>query len=99
MTLTELTKIFFFVLSATDVPGVCSQDVIERNQECVNRALLEYCSTFYAAIPDKFGQMLILLHEVRLLSLVCEEFLSVQHARGNISDHTLLAEMLNSRRT
>jgi len=79
-----------------DVSGLDNQALVERVQEQVNSALMEYCSSEYADVRDKFGQLLILLNELRLVSLSIEEFL---YASGTISDNTLLMEMLHSRRT
>ena len=76
--------------------GLDNQVLVERVQEQVNSSLMEYCASEYADVPDKFGQLLVLLNELRLVSLRIEEFLSNS---GTISENTLLAEMLHSRRT
>ena len=70
--------------------------MVERVQEQVNSALMEYCATEYVDVRDKFGQLLILLNELRLVSLSIEQAL---YASGTIADNTLLMEMLHSRRT
>ena len=79
-----------------DVSGLDNQVLVERLQEQVNSALMEYCASEYADVRDKFGQLLVLLNELRLVSLSMEEFL---YTSGTISDNTLLMEMLHSRRT
>jgi len=79
-----------------DVSGLDNQALVERIQEQVNSALMEYCASEYADVHDKFGQLLVLLNELRLVSLSAEEFL---YASGTISDNTLLMEMLHSRQT
>ena len=84
------------VASVVDVSGLENQAVVERVQEQVNSALMEYCATEYVDVRDKFGQLLILLNELRLVSLSIEQAL---YASGTIADNTLLMEMLHSRRT
>jgi len=79
-----------------DVSGLDSQPMVERVQEQVNAALMEYCAREYSDVRDKFGQLLMLLNELRLVSLSVEEFL---YTSDTISDNTLLMEMLHSRRT
>ena len=79
-----------------DVSGLDNAPLVERTQEQVNAALMEYCASAYADVHDKFGQLLMLLNELRLVSLSAEQFL---HASGSIADNTLLMEMLHSRQT
>jgi len=79
-----------------DVSGLDNQSLVERVQEQVNSVLMEYCASEYADVRDKFGQLLVLLNELRLVSLSIEELL---YSSGTISDNTLLMEMLHSRRT
>jgi len=78
------------------VSGLDNQALVERVQEQVNCSLMEYCASEYSDVPDKFGQLLVLLNELRLVSLRSEEFL---RSTCTISDNTLLMEMLHSRRT
>jgi hypothetical protein len=87
----------WFVCRPADVSGLGSQEFVERVQEQANGALMEYCSMAYPGTSDKFGRLLVLLHEVRLLSLGAEKFLYEQHAAGVMPDDTLLVEMLLSR--
>jgi len=83
---------------AADVSGLDGQshDLVEQVQDRVNSALMEYCTSEFAGVPDKFGQLLVLLNELRLVSLSVEEFL---YSSGTIAENTLLMEMLLSRRT
>jgi nuclear receptor subfamily 5 group A protein 2 len=80
------------------VSGLTYRHQLEQNQEKVNAAMLEYCSTFYPGIRDKFGQLLVRLPEIRLMSLRIEDYLYYQHMNGNIPENTLLMEMLHSKR-
>ena len=79
-----------------DVSGLDNQSLVEHVQEQVNSSLMEYCASEYTDVPDKFGQLLVLLNELRLVSLRIEEFLCTS---CTIADNTLLMEMLHSRRT
>ena len=83
-------------MCVVDVSGLDNQSLVERIQEQVNAALMEYCATVYSDVPDKFGQLLVLLNELRLVSLSVEEFLQ---SSGSIADNTLLSEMLHARQT
>lgn len=76
--------------------GLDNQALVERVQEQVNATLMEYCASEYADVHDKFGQLLVLLNELRLVSLSIEEFLCTS---GTIADNTLLMEMIHSRQT
>jgi nuclear receptor subfamily 5 group A protein 2 len=71
---------------------------VEQCQEKVNTTLLEYCSSFYPTIRDKFGQLLVRLPEIRLISLRAEDYLYFRHLSGDIQESTLLMEMLHSKR-
>lgn len=59
---------------------------------------MEYCVNFYPHLKDKFGQVLLRLPEVRLISMHAEEFLYYKHLNGEIPDQTLLIEMLHSKK-
>ncbi|ELT95968.1 hypothetical protein CAPTEDRAFT_186691 [Capitella teleta] len=94
----EFTCLKFLILLNPDVSGLTYRQQLEQNQEKVNAAMLEYCSTFYPGIRDKFGQLLVRLPEIRLMSLRIEDYLYYQHMNGNIPENTLLMEMLHSKR-
>lgn len=87
---------WFFL--ASDVPGLENRQAVENSQEKVNSALMEYCVNFYPHLKDKFGQVLLRLPEVRLISMHAEEFLYYKHLNGEIPDQTLLIEMLHSKK-
>ena len=77
--------------------GLGSQQFVEHVQEQANGALMEYCATTHASTNDKFGRLLVLLHEVRLVGLCAEKFLYDQVTAGIVPEDTLLVEMLLSR--
>lgn len=81
----------------SDISGLSCRELVEQLQERVNTALLEYCSVVDNQANDRFGQLLMLLHDVRLVSLHGEDFFYAQHLNGNILENTLLVEMLHSR--
>ncbi|XP_048756337.2 nuclear receptor subfamily 5 group A member 2-like isoform X3 [Ostrea edulis] len=88
----------FLILLNPDVPGIENRQAVENSQEKVNSALMEYCVNFYPHLKDKFGQVLLRLPEVRLISMHAEEFLYYKHLNGEIPDQTLLIEMLHSKK-
>lgn len=87
----------FIILLNPDISGLSCRELVEQLQARVNAALLEYCSAAKTRSKDRFGQLLMLLHDVRLASLLVEEFFYTQHLNGNVSENTLLAELLHSR--
>lgn len=80
------------------MPGIDNRAAVEQSQENVNAALMEYCVNFYPSVKDKFGQVLLRLPEVRLISIRAEEFLYYKHLSGEIPEQTLLIEMLHSKK-
>ena len=82
----------------SDVPGLENRQAVEQSQEQVNAALMEYCVNFYPHVKDKFGQVLLRLPEIRLISIRAEEFLYYKHLHGQVPDQTLLMEMLHSKK-
>ena len=86
------------IMSFTDVESISDRHHVEESQEKVNTALLEYCSTAYPDVMDKFGQLLVRLPEIRLIGLKGEEYLYYRHLSKDIPEQTLLMEMLHARR-
>lgn len=78
---------------------------VEQFRGEVSAALLEYCSllkwTAAAAgnqVTDRFGQLLLELSEIKMLSVQLEEFLYQHYMAGTLTDSSLLVEMLLSSR-
>ncbi|XP_033732324.1 nuclear receptor subfamily 5 group A member 2-like isoform X1 [Pecten maximus] len=88
----------YLILLNPDVPGLENRHHVEQCQERVNAALMEYCVNFYPSVKDKFGQVLLRLPEVRLISIRAEEFLYFKHLNGELPEQTLLIEMLHSKK-
>ena len=97
-TIDEKEPILSIPLYFADVATLSNRGAVEQCQEKVNTTLLEYCSTFYQSIRDKFGQLLVRLPEIRLISLRAEDYLYFRHLSGDIQESTLLMEMLHSKR-
>ena len=74
---------------SSDVFGLLDRHHVEESQEKVNSALLDYCSGFYPHIADKFGQILVRLPEIRLMSLRAEEYLYFRHISRDIEDQNV----------
>lgn len=85
-----------FIVS--DVCGISNRQFVETVQEKVNAGLLEYCSLKTTNEADKFGQLLVRLPEIRIVSLRSEEYLYFRHLCGDIQENTLLVEMLHAKR-
>ncbi|XP_014671957.1 PREDICTED: nuclear hormone receptor FTZ-F1-like isoform X2 [Priapulus caudatus] len=94
----EYLCIKFIILLNPDVKGLTNSKLVEEAQEKVNNALMEYCSSFYPEVEDKFGQILLRLPELRLISIRGEEFLHFKHLSGGLPTQTLLMEMLHAKR-
>lgn len=88
----------YLILLNPDVPGLENREHVEQCQESINAALMEYCINFYPSLKDKFGQVLLRLPEVRLISIRAEEFFYYKHLNNEIPDQTLLIEMLHSKK-
>lgn len=88
----------FLILLNPDISDLENRQYVEQSQEKVNAALLEYCFSFYPNMKDKFGQILLRLPEIRIISIAMEEFLYFKHLNNQVPDQTLLTEMLHSRR-
>lgn len=82
-----------------DVPGLSSPSHVEQFRSEVSSALLDYCNMSNMDsefTSDKFGQLLLQLSEIKLISLLLENYLYEQHLAGNTTDSNLLVEILHS---
>jgi len=93
-----------YVSCVSDVPSLRECGRVEQFRGEVSAALLEYCSllklTVAATDPmtDRFGQLLLELSEIKMLSLQLEEFLYQHYMAGTLTESSLLVEMLLSSR-
>lgn len=94
----EYTCLKFLILLNPDVAGLENQEFVESCQEKVQAVLMEYCVNFYPHVKDKFSQVLLRLPDIKLASICGEEFLYSKHLNGELPEHTLLMEMLHSKK-
>ena len=81
----------------SDVPGLSDQDRVENFRMEVSTALLDYCNSFNRG-NDKVGQLLLLLSEIKEVSVRVENYLYDQYKQGNTGESNLLIEILHSNR-
>nr|XP_046270682.1 nuclear receptor subfamily 5, group A, member 5 [Scatophagus argus] len=93
----EFVCLKYLVLFNPDVKSVQSRGQVEQTQERVNRALMEHTQRSHPGHPDKFGQLLLRLPEVRSISLQVEEYLYQRHLLGDLPCNSLLTEMLHTK--
>ncbi|XP_060595768.1 nuclear receptor subfamily 5 group A member 2-like isoform X1 [Ruditapes philippinarum] len=94
----EYTCLKFLILLNPDVSNIDCQEFVESCQEKVQAVLMEYCVNFYPNVKDKFSQVLLRLPDIKLASMCGEEFLYSKHLSGELPEHTLLMEMLHSKK-
>lgn len=75
-----------------------NQDKVEQFRGEVSTALLDYCNACNMG-NDKVGQLLLLLSEVKEISVKLENYLYDQVKSGNTGDSNLLVEILHSNRS
>lgn len=88
-----------------DVPSLRDCGRVDEFRGEVSSALLEYCSLLQLTLTapddqltDRFGQLLLELSEIKMLSVQLEEFLYQHYLAGTLTDSSLLVEMLLSSR-
>ncbi|KAI0223546.1 Nuclear receptor subfamily 5 group A member 2 [Lamellibrachia satsuma] len=94
----EYVCLRYLILLNQDVSGLLNRQLVHNAQEKVNTALLEYCTSFYSQVHDKFGELLMQLPEIRLISMLAEDYLNTRHMSGDVLENSLLIEMLHSKR-
>ncbi|XP_035683633.1 nuclear receptor subfamily 5 group A member 2-like isoform X2 [Branchiostoma floridae] len=88
----------FLILFNTDVKGLVNRSMLEKFQEQINVALLDYTLCNYPEQNDRFGQLLLRLPEIRLIAVQAEELMYLKHLNGILPSATLLMEMLHAKR-
>lgn len=88
----------FLTAFIADVGNIESTEFVESCQEKVQAVLMEYSVNFYPNVKDKFSQVLLRLPDIKLASICGEEFLYSKHLSGDLPEHTLLMEMLHSKK-
>ena len=88
----------------SDATSLRDCGLVEQFRGEVSTALLEYCSLLRLTVagddqlPDRFGQLLLELSEIKMLSLQLEEFFYQHYLVGTLTESSLLVEMLLSSR-
>ncbi|MBN3275023.1 NR5A2 protein, partial [Polyodon spathula] len=93
----EFVCLKYLVLFNPDVKGLAGCSVVERVQEQVNQSLMSYTAQGHPQYPDKFGQLLLKLPEIRSIGLQVEEYLYTKHLQGDLPCNNLLTEMLHAK--
>ncbi|MGH0185283.1 UNVERIFIED_CONTAM: hypothetical protein FKN15_016522 [Acipenser sinensis] len=93
----EFVCLKYLVLFNPDVKGLAGCSAVERGQEQVNRSLMSYTAQEHPQHPDKFGQLLLKLPEIRSIGLQAEEYLYMRHLQGDLPCNNLLTEMLHAK--
>lgn len=73
------------------------QRFIERVQEQVEGALLEYTLCTSSQYLGRFAQLLLCLSELRSLSVLAENYLSCKYLEADVPCNNLLIEMLHAK--
>ena len=86
----------FCFLSHLDVKGLDNQPLIEQLQDKVHASLLEYNNNFHPHEPNRFGNILLRLPELRSIGSKSLERLFVLSLTGQIHASDSLSELLHS---
>ncbi|XP_022645033.1 nuclear hormone receptor FTZ-F1-like isoform X3 [Varroa jacobsoni] len=84
--------------SSAEVRSLSNTRLVTEAQEQTKQVLLDYCTSNYPSVTDKFGQLMAILPEIKSMSMRGEEFLFFKHVNGNAPTQTLLMEMLHAKR-
>ncbi|XP_022688367.1 nuclear hormone receptor FTZ-F1-like isoform X2 [Varroa jacobsoni] len=89
---------FLMLLNPAEVRSLSNTRLVTEAQEQTKQVLLDYCTSNYPSVTDKFGQLMAILPEIKSMSMRGEEFLFFKHVNGNAPTQTLLMEMLHAKR-
>lgn len=93
----EFLVIYSFVLCVClDVKGLFDQQLIEKLQDKVHASLLEYNNNFHPGEPNRFGNILLRLPELRSIGTKSLERLFMLSLTGQINASDSLSELLHS---
>ena len=80
-----------------EVPTLTNQSLVQKFNEQVWQTLHEYCS--YSRVPDKFNRLVNLLPDFRDMGQFGVDFLYFKHRQSNASQHNLLFELLQAKKS
>lgn len=92
----EFVCIKVIVLLNPDVKGLSDQQLIEELQDKVHASLLEYNNNFHPSEPNRFGNILLRLPELRSIGTKSLERLFMLSLTGQIHASDSLSELLHS---
>ncbi|XP_078384162.1 retinoic acid receptor RXR-alpha-B-like [Oculina patagonica] len=92
----EFVCIKVIVLLNPDVKGLFDQQLIEKLQDKVHASLLEYNNNFHPGEPNRFGNILLRLPELRSIGTKSLERLFMLSLTGQINASDSLSELLHS---
>ena len=86
----------FALCLCLDVKGLYDQQLIEKLQDKVHASLLEYNNNFHPSEPNRFGNILLRLPELRSIGTKSLERLFMLSLTGQINASDSLSELLHS---
>lgn len=92
----EFVCLKVIILLNPDVKGLKEQQLIERLQDKVHASLLEYNNNFHPNEPNRFGNILLRLPELRSIGTKSVERLFMLSLTGQINASDSLSELLHS---
>lgn len=92
----EFVCIKVIILLNPDVKGLYDQQLIEKLQDKVHASLLEYNNNFHPSEPNRFGNILLRLPELRSIGTKSLERLFMLSLTGQINASDSLSELLHS---
>ncbi|XP_068191746.1 nuclear receptor subfamily 5 group A member 2-like [Antennarius striatus] len=95
----EFSCIKFLILFNSGVNHLEDRPYVERVQEQIEGALMEYTSCSSSPLPGRVRHLLLYLSELRFLSTMAEDYLYCQHLSSEVPRSSLLTEMLYAKRS
>ena len=86
----------YYSFYLTDVKGLKEQQLVEQLQDKVHASLLEYNNNFHPNEPNRFGNILLRLPELRSIGTKSVERLFMLSLTGQINASDSLSELLHS---
>ena len=91
-----LINYLFALFLYIDVKGLSDQQLVEKLQDRVHASLLEYNNNFHPGEPNRFGNILLRLPELRSIGTKSLERLFMLSLTGQIHASDSLSELLHS---
>ena len=91
-----LVLLYIYISCLVDVKGLNDQQLVEQLQDKVHASLLEYNNNFHPNEPNRFGNILLRLPELRSIGTKSLERLFMLSLTGQIHASNSLSELLHS---